>query len=850
MIKKRVKQLTSIILVFMMIMSYSCYVYADNQQNTNQDSGFDDTHEEAVDIEKKMEASEESDAFFVDEEIEADNDVIKNEDKITKDKTVEADITQTETQTESESKTEMESESESETEAETKSENESETENITESESESETETETESETETETETETEPEAMFFSAGGNQVNGKIDTDGDLNDWENVEERSAYDSEIDYWKVAFDTEGNLHFCFTGTAPSQWYGGYQWKSITLFNENGSDSRQLGGGWSIENWGGNIVFVNNAHLNSADAYYAEGMIPASYFKNNGTFAISFADCYITFDNIQEVDNQPVDTPDVDDEPYNGIAIDGTFNDWSAVSKKEVTDDVISKTAMVFDGDYVYIYLEETGDATEAGSHGNGTFAITTDLGRTLKFQLKKPDTISGIQGASTSHLGKKWEIAIPKSQLPAYLSNISFGLYMQDPWIEQISNLQGSMGDEMGSVEGGNNGIAYDGSFDDWTYYPHTLIQYATPGTNEEEVDGEAALFADGSVLLGHVVTNMQAHLNEAGGEFTSAVTVRFNDEETTSFYPRFVAVDENGNINWNPQLNGLSQGKYEFYIASSDAWGTSKNINELNKADTLYGKVTVSVGGSQDEMEYYLNLVKIAEKFGCDSQELKVISAQYGRIGQEWVTTAGASTLPWLILMICLIIVWVHLLRILRKSDLFAWRFLAGSLGFFAILTTMLKDVLTMPLSRCVAALASIFGNLFGAYSTFFKYGIIFITTKTGSMTLQIDFECSGIIEIFAFLSLLAFFDLYKPNEKIILGILGFSYIMICNAIRISLICFIVHCFGNSAYYVAHTFIGRIFFYILSVILYFYVFTKPQTIRMKVGQFAYGVHKTTS
>ena len=130
---------------------------------------------------------------------------------------------------------------------------------------------------------------------------------------------------------------------------------------------------------------------------------------------------------------------------------------------------------------------------------------------------------------------------------------------------------------------------------------------------------------------------------------------------------------------------------------------------------------------------------------------------------------------------------------------------------------------------------------------GAY---FKYGIIFIHTGVSSITLLIDFECSGIIEIMAFLSLLAFFNVYNISEKIMVGIGGFCYIMVCNALRIVLICLSVHFFGMGAYYVVHTFIGRIFFYALSVWLYFYVFTKPQIIKMKVGNFAYGSDKVNS
>ena len=151
---------------------------------------------------------------------------------------------------------------------------------------------------------------------------------------------------------------------------------------------------------------------------------------------------------------------------------------------------------------------------------------------------------------------------------------------------------------------------------------------------------------------------------------------------------------------------------------------------------------------------------------------------------------------------------------------------------------------------MPLAQCVAAMAGVIGNITDTFAAYLKYGIIFISTSTGSMTLQIDFECSGIIEIMAFLSLLLFFRVYTRYERIIVGILGTAYIMICNALRISLICEAVHFFGTDAYFVSHTFIGRIFFYVLTVILYFYVFTKPHIIHMKVGNFSYGDNKPSA
>ena len=199
----------------------------------------------------------------------------------------------------------------------------------------------------------------------------------------------------------------------------------------------------------------------------------------------------------------------------------------------------------------------------------------------------------------------------------------------------------------------------------------------------------------------------------------------------------------------------------------------------------------------------------------------------------------------------IFFVIIVAVWAYVLYVLKKAKIKAWGFFWGSLGLFIILMVFVQPYVTTPLARCVTALAGLIGKATGAFLAYFKYSIIFITPKVGdSMTLMVDMECSGVIEIMAFLCLLAFYEVYSLAERAIMGIIGFCYIMLCNALRIVIICMSVYFWGTSAYYVVHTFVGRIIFYILSVILYFYVFTKPQIASMKVGNFSYGNAKNNS
>ena len=188
-----------------------------------------------------------------------------------------------------------------------------------------------------------------------------------------------------------------------------------------------------------------------------------------------------------------------------------------------------------------------------------------------------------------------------------------------------------------------------------------------------------------------------------------------------------------------------------------------------------------------------------------------------------------------------------IVWLFFIHVMRQAKLKAWKFIWGSCGLFVLMMIFIRPYFTEPLAKVVASIAGVFGNLTGMYSSFFKYGVIFVDSASGSISLLIDFECSGILEIMAFVALLAFYDVYTVYERILIGLVGTAYIILANALRIFIICTIIYFNGISAYSFAHTIVGRVVFYGLSVILYFIVFTKGHIRRQKVGNFTYGVDK---
>ena len=190
-----------------------------------------------------------------------------------------------------------------------------------------------------------------------------------------------------------------------------------------------------------------------------------------------------------------------------------------------------------------------------------------------------------------------------------------------------------------------------------------------------------------------------------------------------------------------------------------------------------------------------------------------------------------------------IFICFLM-WLYILWVFKRGNLDFFKFVVGSVGFFVFMMIWVQPVATESLSKAITSVSGIIGDITGIFKSYPEYNMVFISRPEGAISLYIDYECSGIIEIMAFTAMLWFFPVYNLGEKVIVNLLGVIWIFVANVLRILSICLTVYFFGNDAYYLAHTIIGRIIFYALSVILYFHVFTRSQIIRQKVGNFNYG------
>ena len=193
---------------------------------------------------------------------------------------------------------------------------------------------------------------------------------------------------------------------------------------------------------------------------------------------------------------------------------------------------------------------------------------------------------------------------------------------------------------------------------------------------------------------------------------------------------------------------------------------------------------------------------------------------------------------------IILYIILLILWIYILSIFKRNKLTAFYFMLGSAGMFCFTFLAFKDILTKICSVILLNILGLLQHIFRFYIVYKEYYILFIESKESSISMLIDYECCGVIEILVVLSIICFFPVFTVKEKIVNSVIGFVYTMIANIIRLISVSYIIYLNGSNSYYLAHAVIGRVIFYVLILFLYFYLLSFSQIKGQKIGNFEYG------
>ena len=181
----------------------------------------------------------------------------------------------------------------------------------------------------------------------------------------------------------------------------------------------------------------------------------------------------------------------------------------------------------------------------------------------------------------------------------------------------------------------------------------------------------------------------------------------------------------------------------------------------------------------------------------------------------------------------LLFVIAILAWLYSLSVFKRARVPAAHFIFGSIGLFVLLLVLSRPYWVWFFTHLVVYGVQIFDKFTDMSQVYAKYAIVQILSATSTVSMTIDYECSGIIETSAFVALTAFYPIYTRKQRLFLSLGGALWIYGANVLRLILVIVLVHFNGSDFYFMAHTIIGRLFFYVLVIYLYYQTFTYSAT-----------------
>lgn len=185
------------------------------------------------------------------------------------------------------------------------------------------------------------------------------------------------------------------------------------------------------------------------------------------------------------------------------------------------------------------------------------------------------------------------------------------------------------------------------------------------------------------------------------------------------------------------------------------------------------------------------------------------------------------------------MIFIIGIWVLFLLVFNVLNLKFFKFMVGSIGIFLFLLLNANYWIEGKILIILGMVLSKVSNYIAFLTVYPEYGMLNISRHAGAITFFLDYECTGILEILVYISLVLFYPIHNTLSKFAYIVFGVLYITVVNVIRVLMIIYIIHILGMEYFFVAHTIVARIIFFVFMVVLYYRTFTLKHILQQKVG-----------
>ncbi len=181
---------------------------------------------------------------------------------------------------------------------------------------------------------------------------------------------------------------------------------------------------------------------------------------------------------------------------------------------------------------------------------------------------------------------------------------------------------------------------------------------------------------------------------------------------------------------------------------------------------------------------------------------------------------------------LFLFALLIVIYVGVIFFFRKKKLWFPYFLVGAFGLtFIIIFSLIFFGIDEKISSIEIGHVNSLSNFLGINTQIFDGTTLIVPDPTGWSMLSINVECSGILEASTIFCLIFFYPAFSAIKKSFLLTIGMVLTYVANIVRMMLIVAMTTIYGKEMVYFAHAVVGRIFFFLLVIGIYWYLITKP-------------------
>ena len=198
---------------------------------------------------------------------------------------------------------------------------------------------------------------------------------------------------------------------------------------------------------------------------------------------------------------------------------------------------------------------------------------------------------------------------------------------------------------------------------------------------------------------------------------------------------------------------------------------------------------------------------------------------------------------------LILLSLIGILWLLSIIFFKRFRIWILYYLVGTVGFAYILVGLFTHVFNFePLvAHSIALEIHDLLNFVAIPTEIFQHApgtllVLVVPQKVGWTALQIGVESSGLLEISVLVSLVTFYPLWSWHKKMVLAVIGAAFTWLANVARMLIIVLMLHFFGNGVLFLAHTFIGKAFFFFVTIGIYWFLVTTNSLteIKKKISQ----------